>query len=129
MWAVTDNPLKFDEVRKQSKAKKQQQIVKVYTSTQPKTPAPKGSAVSSSYINRQKKLKETQSINKGLTKKLLKVKSTITAFRYVIDYIIIRVLKFHEIYFLEIFHFYEKQKKISIVINLQVNIFKIWFIV
>ncbi|VVC42639.1 Hypothetical protein CINCED_3A007060 [Cinara cedri] len=84
LWAVTDDPFKFAKVKKQSKAKKQQQIFNVYTSDQPKASAPRGSAVSSSYINRQKKLQETQAVNRGLIKKLLQVKSTITRFRYVI---------------------------------------------
>ncbi|VVC28524.1 Hypothetical protein CINCED_3A020506 [Cinara cedri] len=87
-WLASDDAFKFAPT-KQFKIKKMNQVINVYLTPlggSPKTPVRKacslvGPLVSSSYINRQKKLKEIELTNMFIAKKILGAKPTISSFR------------------------------------------------
>lgn len=73
LWTASDDALKCAPV-KQSNVEKKRKILDVYKPTTACTPSPK--VKTSSFINRQAKLRETERVNKIIVKKLLNVKST-----------------------------------------------------
>ncbi|VVC31346.1 Hypothetical protein CINCED_3A021298 [Cinara cedri] len=88
LWSVADNAFKSSPP-KQSKLKKISQIVTAYNAPpggNSRKPVQKssnlvGPTVSSSYINRQKQLKETETKNKLFVSKVLRTKPAISSFR------------------------------------------------